>query len=158
MVEKDIGEDIFRHAGLMESARHAFTDQKCLGSVLEHHGVAGDQRGGDGIDRGHVGVVPGCDHEHNAVRHAANIALELGVFADLDICKRIRCDLCHVARTLVKASEFTAITHRTAHHARKFRHDLIILSANRGNARHDKFNALGQRASGPRQPVRHERA
>ena len=149
MIEKHILKDIRWHTDRVKSLRHPLAYQQGLRRVLQHHAVARDQSRSHAIDRRHVGVVPRGHHQHHAVWHTLDIALSGGVFAHLDSSQSVLGNGCHVTTTLLETTEFTAIAHWAAHHARQFRHHFVIHLAHGGNACHDQIDTFLYRSRSP---------
>ena len=149
MIEEDILKDIFRDPGLGEGTRHSFADQQGLCGMFENHGIAGNQRRCDGVDRRHVGIVPGRNDEDDAVGLPNDPALELiAVFYDRGF-QGIGGDAGHVGCSFLETAKLAAVTHRPAHHPGKFGHDLVIHRADAGNAGHDQRYAFIERTRRP---------
>ena len=133
----------------MEGAGHAFAHQQRLRGMFQHHRIARDQRRRDGVDRGHVGVVPRRHDEDDAMGHPLDIALERGVLAHGDIGQSLLRNRGHVAGAFVEAAKLAAVAHGAAHHAGQFGHDLVIHGPHGGDTRQNEFDPLGHRAGGP---------
>jgi hypothetical protein len=89
MIEHQVLEAAFGQPRLVEGSLKALGHQQRLGGVLEHHGVAGHERGNDRVDRGHVGEVPRGDREHDAQRLARDGALEARLRSRIDGLERL---------------------------------------------------------------------
>ena len=149
MVEKDVLEHLLGHAGRVECPRHAFAHEQGLRRVFQKHSVAGDEGGSHGVDRGHVGVVPGCDDKNDAVGHAPDEAAEPFVVGHLDIGQRIFRDPAHVNRALLETAELAAVAHRPAHLPGEFGDDLVVHRPHGGDPGEHEVDALAKRARGP---------
>ena len=73
----------------MEGGGHTLADQGCLRGVFEHHCVACDQCGRHSVDRGHIGVIPRCHDQNEAVRNAFNHAAKRAAIFNNDRGQRI---------------------------------------------------------------------
>ena len=93
VVEEHGLEHVLGHARPVEAFGEAFAHQQGLGRVFQHHRIARDERGHDRVDRGHVGVVPGRDHQHHAVRRAADEAAETVAVFEREVAKPLGRDL-----------------------------------------------------------------
>ena len=81
-----------RNAGARECLEKALGAQRRLVRMLEHHRIAGDQRGQHGIDRRQVGIIPGRDDGDDAERYALDLPLKAGLVAGLNGGERLRRD------------------------------------------------------------------
>ena len=117
--------------------------------MFEDNRVARDQRWRDGVDRGHVRVVPRRYDEHDAMRNTFDVAFKGRIFAHLHVRKAAFCDLRHIARAFFKAAEFATVAHRATHHVRQFWHDFVVHRANGSDASQHQINAFLQRTRGP---------
>ncbi|MCY1239334.1 hypothetical protein D9M72_521250 [compost metagenome] len=125
MVEEDVLEDVGGNAGLDEGAHHALADEDRLTCMFDDDGVAGHQRRGDRVDRGHVRIVPRRDDEDDAMRLARDAALEAVALLDHQRLQRSGGDRGDIVRALVEAFELAAVAHRPAHLPGKLRHHLV---------------------------------
>jgi hypothetical protein len=149
VVDEEVGEDVLRHAGLVEGVGHPLADQQGLRRMLEQHRVAGDQRRRDRVDRRHVGIVPRRHDQHDADGQPADVAGEGGVLADMNVGQRLFSDRRHVGGAFLDAAELAAIAHGPAHHVRQLRDDLVVHRAQGGDAGANELDPLLQRAGGP---------
>ena len=147
--QEQVLEHLLRHASGVERIRQALADKEGLRGMLEHHGVAGDQRRKHRVDRGHVGIVPRSHYQDEASGLATDRAAEPGTVFHLDIPERRRGDGSHVGRALIESAPFAAIADRASHLPRELRHDLVVLGADAGNSLQDEIDAL---LHGPRRP------
>jgi hypothetical protein len=138
VVEDDVLEDVRRHAALVERLGQPFAHEDRLARVLQHHGIPGDQRRDDGVDRGEVGVIPRRDDEDEAVGFALDAAVEaVRAFGDHGG-EGVLGDPRHVGGALVHAAEFAAEAGGAAHLPGEFLDDARLLVAERGDARGDR--------------------
>ena len=95
--------------------------------VLQHHGIARDQRRHDRIDGRQVGIVPGSDDKHDTQRRALDHAPEARLWIRRQHrLQRILGNRHHVAHAFLEAPELAAETDRPPHLHRKFGNDLLV--------------------------------
>ncbi len=149
---------------LFEAGGEVFRDQRRLAGVLHHHRVAGEDRRQNGVQRGHVGEVPGRQIEHNAQRLAADEALEAFLRSDVDIGQHPRRDIDHVAGALLEAAHLARpVADRPSHlpgeqfrHARRVGHHRIGEGGHRcGSARRPARPPVALRGAGALQRGEH---
>jgi hypothetical protein len=151
MIQHDILENVRRNARCGKRLGEVLTHLERLRGMFQDHRIACHQRRGNGVDRGHVGVVPWCNHHHHAMRNALDLSLERVAVLDFDRCQRAFGNARHVAHAFVEAAILAAITHRPAHLVRQLRcHPLGLLADDLVGAQHP-VNAL---LDGPRRPRR----
>ncbi|MNK77639.1 hypothetical protein D3C87_972470 [compost metagenome] len=149
VVEEDVDEDIFRHAGLYEGPHHPLAHQQRLRRMFDDNRISGHQGGGNGVDRRHVRIVPRRDDEDHAMRLTLDAAFEIAAFLDDERRQRIRRNGGDIIGALVEALELAAITNRTAHHMRQFRHDFRHHFIEARNTLQNQLNAVLKRTSRP---------
>ena len=147
MVEEEVGEEALGQVG--EGLRQPLAGERRLARVLEHDGVAGDQRRDDGVDRGQERVVPGRDDEDEAERLAGEDAAE--AVAVLDHLRRQRAlgDPGHVGGALAHAAHLAAVADRAAHLPGELGDEVGVDPVEPGDALLDERDPLGERAGGP---------
>ena len=127
MGEHQVLENPLGQACRVHRLLEALSHQDGLRRMLEDHGVAGDQRRGDRVDRGHEGVIPGRHHEDQAERLALDHALEArAVVIRNGRSQAVLGDTRHIAHSLLETAEFAAVAHRPAHLLGEFRDDFLV--------------------------------
>ena len=112
---KDL-EHVLRQIRLCEAVGEMLGDQRGLARMLHHHRIAGKDRRQHGVERRHVGKVPGRQVEDDAERLAADVALEAFLRPDIDVGEHLRRDRDHVARALLEAPHLARpVADRPAH-------------------------------------------
>ncbi len=149
VVDDDVLKDLFRHSGRVERLGQTLADLQALAGMLEDHRIPGNERGGDGVDRGHVRIVPGRHDQDDAPGQALELAQEgVGVF-NHGRCKTFGGDTGHIPHSLVEAAEFASVADRAAHLVSQFqRHAVGALADDLGGFQ-DKVDPLFQRAIAP---------
>ena len=139
-------EHALRQSGVLERLGEALRAQRRLIRVLQHHGVAGHERGHHRVHRGEIGVVPRRQHQHHAERLAADEAAEAVLRPGIEVRQCLRCDRHHVARTLLEAAHLAGrLADRPAHLPGDLLGDLLLACDECvDEARHDR-GALGER-------------
>jgi hypothetical protein len=137
MVEHDVLEHASGTPASWNASARCSPDLKRLGGVLEDDRVAGHQRRRDRVDRGHVGVVPRRDDQHDAVWRALDLAAEGIAVLDTSGASAPRRSR-HVGHAFVEAAILAAIADRPAHLVRQ-------LSAIRRSLADDLVGAQHQR-------------
>ena len=123
MVQHQILEHILRHTGSMEGLRETFAREQGLAGMFQHHGIARDQGGHDGVDRRQERVVPRRDHENHALGFAGDQTGGFGAVLDHFVGQRFGGDAGHVIGAFTHPAEFAAISHGAAHLPCQFGHD-----------------------------------
>jgi hypothetical protein len=149
VVEDDVLEDVGGHAALVERVGQPFAHEDRLARVLQHDRVPGDEGRDDGVDRGEVGVVPGCDDEDEAVGFALDPAVEAVRVLGDHRGQRLGGDPGHVGGAFVHAAEFAAEAGGAAHLPGEFLDDAVFLVPKRGDPRRHLRDALLERQRGP---------
>ena len=149
VIQKHVLKHVLRHSGSMKRLRHPLTHQRRLAGMFQHHGIARNQGRCDGVDRGHIGIIPGGHDQHDTVRDTFDHAAKgVAVFND-DIGQGIPGDVCHIGRAFAEAAKFATIPDRAAHLVGQFRHDLVIHRADVGDSVLHQRNSLCQGPCGP---------
>ena len=110
--------------------------------MFEKHCVTGNQGGNDRVHRRHVGIVPGRDNQHSAVRFALNVAMKGGAVFNLDGGKSFFRQIGHHPGTLIHAAELAAVAHGPPHLPRQFFHDVVVHVTESGDAVANPLNPL----------------
>jgi hypothetical protein len=140
-------DEIGRPARGGERAREVVAAQGAPRRVLHDHGVAGENRGDDGVHRREERVVPRREIEHDAQRRLHDAALEAVLGRERDVLEGGLGDRHHVPRATGHPRHLApGLAQRLAHHARDVRGDGVdvFLHPRRG-ALADR-DALGDRA------------
>ena len=117
--------------------------------MFEQHRITRNQRGGQSIDRCHIGVVPRGNHQDHPMRDAFDhTAKSVTVFND-DIGQSISGDIGHIARALVEPAKFTTIAYGSTHLPSKFWHDGVIHRSDCGYASLHQSNTLREGTTRP---------
>ena len=98
---KDL-EDVLRKIRFVETVGEMLGDQRGLARVLHDDRIAGQDRRQHGVERRHIGEVPGRQIEDDAERLAADEALEALLRPDIDVGEHLRRDRDHVAGPLLE--------------------------------------------------------
>ena len=84
--------------------------------MLEHDGIACDQRRQHGIDRCQIRKIPGCDDRDDAERHALDLARKAGLGTDIDRGEGLGRDPQQEARAFLEAAHLArSMADRSAH-------------------------------------------
>ena len=125
-------EHVLPEPGLGEGGREMFRDQRRLARMLHDDGVAGEDRRQHGVERRHIGIVPGRQVEADAERLAADIPLEILLRPDIDVGEGGGRDVDHVARALLEAAHLAmAVADRPAHLPGEQFGDTVLLGDHR---------------------------
>ena len=110
-------EQATRDAGGVERGRPALADQWRLARRLQHHAVARDDRGHDGIHGAQERIVPRRQDEHDAEGIAADEPLNALLGVELDVGQCGGGDRHHVSRPFLEAAANLerAVRDRAAH-------------------------------------------
>ena len=149
MVERDGREQPFRQADAIHRLLESLADQKRLRRVLQQHGVAGEERGDDGIERRQIGVVPRRDHQHHARRRALDHAAEAGLLRRDIGFQRFVGEFDQRFGALDEAAHFAAVTHRAPHLERKLWNDIVVHPLHGGDEIGHLRLAVGERDRRP---------
>ena len=117
--------------------------------MFEKHRVTGNQGRNDRVHCRHVGVIPGRNHQHGAMRLAPNVAVKGGTVFDLDGSQPFFRQIGHHPGTLVHAPELAAIAHGPPHLPGQFFHDVVIHVTQPGDAVANPLNPVRKRQGGP---------
>ena len=142
VIEKEVLEHIIRDPGSVKGFCHAFADQQGLRGMLEKDHIPRNQGRRHRVDRCHVRIVPGRDHEDDPLRFAHDLAPESRTVLDQDRGKCFRRNCSHMARAFLEPAEFTAIADRSSHLMRQFECHALGGLANLGHPREDQRNAF----------------
>ncbi len=124
--QDEIVEQALGQAGAAKRLGEAFADKQRLRGMLQDHGVPGKKRRDDRVDRGEIGIVPGCDDHHHAHRLARDIAPEARLLRRVVGLKRLLGQRHHGARALFGAALLAAIADGPSHLPGKFRGDVVV--------------------------------
>ena len=102
--EVQVLKNAFGNAGSGESLEEALGAERRLVRMLEHHGVAGNERRQHSIDGRQVGIIPGRDDGDHAQWHTLDLAFEARLLAGFDGRERCRRNSQHVARPLLETA------------------------------------------------------
>ena len=141
MLEQALGQ-----AGVLEGGGEALGAERRLGGMLEDHGIAGHQRRHDAVDRGEIGIVPGCHDEDDAQRLPADETGEAGPRVGRHVAQRSGRDLDHVAGALLEAAHLAGrLADGAADLARQLLGDLLLMGDEVVHRLGDDAAALGDR-------------
>ena len=98
---KDL-EDVLGKIRLLETVGKVLGDQSGLARMFHHDRIAGKNRGQHGVERRHIGEVPGGQIEDDAERLTADEALEALLRSNIDVAEHLRRDRDHVAGALLE--------------------------------------------------------
>ena len=139
-------EHALRQSRFLERVRKALRAQRRLIRVLQHHRVAGHDRGHHRVHRGEIGVVPRRQHQYHTERLAANEAAEALLRACIEVGQCLRCDRHHVACTLFEAAHLAGrLADRPAHLPGDLLGDLLLAADERSYKARDDRGTLGER-------------
>ena len=142
MIEKEVLEHIVRDSGSVKGLCHPLADQKGLRGMLENDRIPRDQCRCHRVDRGHIRIVPGRDHEHDSLRFAHDLAPKSRTVLDQDWGECFRRNCSHMARAFVESAKFAAIADRAPHLMRQFECHALGGPANLGHPRKYQRNAF----------------
>ena len=148
VVEEEVAEEALGQ--VREGLRQPLAGQRGLAGMLQHHGVAGDQRRHDGVDRGQERVVPGGDDEDQAERLARQGAAEAVAVLDHHRGQRGFGDPGHVGGALAHAAHLAAVADRPAHLPGELGDEIGVDPVEPRHALADQLDPLGER---PRRPA-----
>src|SRR5213082_1792516 len=138
-----------------EALGERFRAQGRLGRVLQHHGVAGQERRHHAVYRDQIGVIPGGHGEHDAERLAAYEAPKARLWPDIQIGECRRGDAAHVAGTLERAAHLArSEAYRPPHLPAELRRDPRAALLEFSAEALDDGGALGERHLAPQRPRR----
>ncbi len=141
----------FGQAGRGEALGEALGDERRLARMLEDHGIAGEDRGHQGVHRRQERVVPRRDHEHDAERLLPDETREALARARLHVGETIRRQRHHRLGALAHALHFRRrVAHRPAHLARELCADLLLPRQHRGDEAAADRDAARERHGAPR--------
>ena len=92
-----------------------FAGQQGLRGRLQHHRIARDQGGHDGIESRQVGIIPRRDDENDTYRGAFDAAFKAVAVLGHQGGQGGFCDASHVIGPFIDAAEFAAPAGRAAH-------------------------------------------
>ena len=118
--------ETLRQAGAPERLGDPLADEQRLRGVLQDDGVAGEQAGYDGVDRGEIRVVPRRDHHHDPERLAGDVAAEAGFLRRVIRLERFIGHRRHGADALFDAALLAAIADGSAHLPGELDGDVIV--------------------------------
>ena len=118
--------------------------------MLEHDGVAGHQRGNDGVDRGEIRVVPRRHDEHDAERFVPDEAREAFLLPDIDVGERGIGGRDHMARAFLDTGDLAGrMRDGTAHLPAELAGDLGLFRNEGIDRAAEQGGALTQRRPFP---------
>ena len=117
--------------------------------MLEQHRIAGDQGGNDGVGGGEEGVVPGRDHQHQAGRHARDMAAcrSIGLGAKGASAGSAMATI--ASHPLDQRAELAAVADRPSHLPGQLRNDFGVELLHRRDEALHHATALGERHQRP---------
>jgi len=122
--------------------------------MLQHHRIAGDQRGQHGIDRRQIRVIPRRYDHHDAERHPLDLTLKSGLLSGLQRGKRLGCNRKHMTCALLEAADLArCVANGATHLPGDLGGDLARLGDESVNRSPQQIAAYRERHSVPR-PLR----
>jgi hypothetical protein len=145
MRQDEIGEQALGETSAPERLGDTLADNQSLRRVLQDDGVAGEETGNDGVDRGEIRVVPWSDDHDDADRLAHDIAAESirrrrGVGL-----KRLFSQDHHGADALLNATLLAAIADWPAHLPGELERNVVVHGEQRIEKGQHVAPALGHR-------------